>query len=231
MKGIILAGGLGTRLKPLTYLFNKHLLPVYNKPMIFYPIETLKKLGVKEILIISSEKDLEKFITLFNNSPSMGVTFSYQSQLESGGVAQALALGESFIKEDKQFAVILGDNIFESSVKAPPQCGIVFKKVTDPFGLGVYHKGKIIEKPKEFISNLAQTGLYFYTPEIFDYLKIQQPSPRGELEITDLNNWCLANLNTELIEYKGFWTDAGTFDSILNAANWLKNKHEEQLIK
>lgn len=227
MKGIILAGGTGSRLKPLTYLLNKHLLPVYDKPMIFYPIETLRELGVKEILIVSSVDDLKIFMELFGDGSSMGVDFSYKAQIESGGVAQALALGETFIGEDKQFIVILGDNIFEQGahgVKIPKKCGIVFKKVKDPFGLGVYHKGKIVEKPREIISDLAQTGLYFYTPEIFKYLNTQKPSPRGELEITDLNNWCLENLDTEIIEYKGFWADAGTFDSILNVANWLKKK-------
>jgi glucose-1-phosphate thymidylyltransferase len=227
MKGIILAAGMGTRLRPLTYLLNKHLLPVYDKPMIFYPIETLKELGVTEILIVTPPKDLHLFANFLGDGSSLGLSLSYKVQPESGGVAQALALGEQFIGEEKQFAVILGDNIFECGVTIPEKCGIVVTKVLNPLGLGVYHNGKIVEKPKTFLSDLAQTGLYFYTPEIFKHLKVQKPSPRGELEITDLNNWCLEHLDTQIIEYTGFWADVGTFDSLLHAANWLQSKRQD----
>lgn len=223
-KGIILAGGLGTRLRPMTYLLNKHLLPVYDKPMVYYPIETLKAMGIKEILIISGSSHLGKFTEILGEGNEFGVDFTFKVQNEAGGIAQALGRAESFVRGEEQFAVILGDNIFEHPVKPPKKCGIVFKEVEDPKGLGVLHEGKVVEKPKEIISKLAQTGLYFYTPEVFTFIKNQKPSARGELEITDLNNWCLENLETEIIEYKGYWADAGTFNNLLSASMWIKNK-------
>lgn len=222
-KGIILAGGLGTRLRPMTYLLNKHLLPVYNKPMIYYPIQTLKEMGITEILIISGGVHLGRFLELLGDGKDLGVELTYKVQTEAGGIAQALGLAEKFI-DGEQFCVILADNVFETGVKIPKKCGVVFKEVADPIGLGVYFEGKIIEKPKEFISNLAQTGLFFYTPEVFEFIRDQKPSARGEMEITDLNNWCLDNLETEIIKYKGYWADAGTFDSLLSASNWVKNR-------
>ena len=222
MRGIILAGGLGTRLRPMTYLLNKHLLPVYNKPMIYYPIETLKEMGVKEILIISGGVHLGRFLELLGDGSDLGVELTYRVQMDAGGIAQALGLAEKFVGKE-QFCVILADNIFEHGVEVPKKCGIVFKEVADPTGLGVLFEGKIIEKPKEFISNLAQTGLYFYTSEVFDFIRDQKPSARGEMEITDLNNWCLENLETQIIRYKGYWADAGTFDSLLATSNWAKS--------
>lgn len=224
MKGIILAGGMGTRLRPMTHLLNKHLFPIYNKPMVYYPIETFKEMGITDILIISGRNHIGRFLELLGEGNEMGVDFTFKVQNEAGGIAQALARAENFVKGEEQFAVILADNIFESAVKPPKKCGIVFKEVADPTGLGVYYNGKVVEKPKEIISNLAQTGLYFYTPEIFDFIKEQKPSARGEMEITDLNNWCIENLETEIITYKGFWADAGTFDTLLATANWVKNK-------
>lgn len=222
MKGIILCGGTGTRLRPLTLVVNKHLLPVYDKPMITYPVETLKSMGVKDILIISGGEHIGHFLEFLGDGSLFGVNFTYKVQKEAGGIAQALALAEDFASE--QFAVILGDNIFEYSVPVPKKCGIVLKEVENPNRFGVYCDGKIIEKPAKPLSNLAVTGLYFYTPEIFDFIKQLQPSARGELEITDVNNWCLQNLDTEKIEYDGFWSDAGTFESLLHSSNWAKSR-------
>jgi glucose-1-phosphate thymidylyltransferase len=222
MKGIILAGGLGTRLKPTTEVVNKHLLPVYDKPMILYPIETLKKMRVKDILIVSGGEHIGRFLEFLGDGSRFGVNFTYKVQKESGGIAQALSLAEDFV--DGQFVVILGDNIFESAVKPPKKCGIVVKKTENPERFGVYHNHHIIEKPKKPLSDMAVTGLYFYTPEIFDFIKKLKPSARGEMEITDVNNWCLKNLEASVIVYDGFWSDAGTFDSLLLSSNWVKNK-------
>lgn len=221
-KGVILAGGKGTRLYPLTEVVNKHLLPVYNKPMILYPIETLKNLGIKDILIITGGEHVGTFLEFLGDGSKLGVNFTYKVQKESGGIAQALSLAEDFV--DEQFAVILGDNIFKDSIKPTNDgCGLVLTSVKDPNRFGVFSEGKIIEKPRESLSSLAVTGLYFYTPEIFKYIKTQKPSARGELEVTDLNNWCLENLPTEIINYNGFWSDAGTFDSLLLSSNFIKN--------
>ena len=225
MKGVILCGGTGTRLRPLTLVGNKHLLPIYDKPMILYPVETLKCMGVKDILIISGGEHIGRFLEFLGDGSEYGVNFTYKVQKEAGGIAQALTLAEDFVGE--QFVVILGDNIFESSVVPPKNCGIVLKEIKDPSRFGVYYDDKIIEKPKNPLSNLAVTGLYFYTPEIFSFIKQLQPSARGELEITDVNNWCLQNLETEKIEYKGFWSDAGTFDSLLLTSNWVKDQKKE----
>lgn len=224
MKGVILAGGVGTRLRPLTYVSNKHLLPVYDKPMILYPLDTLRGLGITEILIISGGEHIGRFLEFMGSGTQFGVNFMYMVQKEAGGITQALALAEPFVGKE-QFAVILCDNIFEDSkIQIPPKCGIVFKEILNPEGLGVFSfkEGKIIEKPKEHVSNLAQTGLYFYTHEIFDFIRTQKPSARGEMEITDLNNWCLEYLETEIIRYEGKWLDAGTFDNLLEASNWAQ---------
>lgn len=223
MKGVILAGGLGTRLRPMTYLLNKHLLPIYNKPMVYYPIETLKEMGIIDILMISGGNHLGRFLELLSDGKELGVELTYKVQREAGGIAQALSLAEKFVGGE-QFCVILADNIFEYGVEIPKKCGIVFKEVADPTGLGVYYEGKVVEKPKELISNLAQTGLYFYTPEVFDFIRNQKPSARGEMEITDLNNWCLENLETEIINFKGYWADAGTFDSLLATSKWAQTR-------
>jgi glucose-1-phosphate thymidylyltransferase len=142
-------------------------------------------------------------------------------QKEAGGIAQALLLAEGFV--DGQFAVILGDNIFGEPIKPPPSglCGLVLKKVTDPKRFGVYHNHNIEEKPTNPKSNTVVTGLYFYTPEVFNFIKTLKPSARGELEITDVNNWCLVNLETVITDYNGFWSDAGTFESLLATANFV----------
>lgn len=221
LKGVILAGGNGARLRPLTYVANKHLLPVYDKPMIYYPLSTLKELGCEDILIITGGEHIGKFIELLGDGSAFGVKLTYRIQREAGGIAQALSLAEDFVNE--QFAVMLGDNIFEFAVEAPKKCGLVLKEVPDPERFGVYFDGEIKEKPKNPKSNKVVTGLYFYTKEIFDFIKKLKPSKRGELEITDVNNWVLNNLECNTTEYKGFWSDAGTFDSLLLSNNWAKN--------
>lgn len=222
MRGVILAGGNGTRLRPLTEVTNKHLLPMYDKPMILYPLETLKQMGVTDILIVSGGEHIGSFAEFLGDGKNFGVNLTYKVQAEAGGIAQALSLAEDFVQGN--FAVILGDNIFEHPVTPPTTgCGIVLKEVEDPSRFGVYFRGHIEEKPRVPQSDLAVTGLYFYTPKIFDFIRTLQPSARGELEITDVNNWCLENLPTEIIEYEGFWSDAGTFDSLFNSAQWVKN--------
>lgn len=223
-KGVILAGGNGTRLRPLTYVVNKHLLPIYDKPMILYPIETLKGMGITEILLVTGGEHLGSFADFLGDGSNYGVTLTYKVQHVAGGIADALKLAEDFVGE--QFAVILGDNIFESPVMPPPKdtCGLVIKEVEDPQRFGVFSGRHIEEKPEVPKSNYAVTGLYFYTSAVFDFIRTLKPSARGELEITAVNNWCLENLSTAIVSYKGFWSDAGTFDSILASSNWAKKK-------
>jgi glucose-1-phosphate thymidylyltransferase len=221
MKGVILAGGKGTRLRPLTHIMNKHLLPVYDKPMILYPLNTLKRMGIEDILIVSGGNHIGGFCELLGDGSEYGVNITYKVQKEAGGIAQALSLAREFV--DGQFAVILGDNIYEYPVLTPKKCGIVIKEVDVPNRFGVYNEGKIEEKPEHPKSNKAVTGLYFYTPEVFRYIDGLKPSARGELEITDVNNWCLQNLDTSVIEYKGFWSDAGTHESLFTSSEWARN--------
>lgn len=225
MKGVILAGGNGTRLRPLTYLTNKHLLPVYDRPMIEYPIQTLKEMGITEILLVSGGEHIGKFSEYLGDGSKFGVKLTYKVQTDAGGIAQALSLAEGFATE--QFAVILGDNIYEEAPEPPKEgCGIVIKWVADATRFGVYHEGAIEEKPKNPKSSLAVTGLYFYTPEIFNYIRTLNPSARGELEITDVNNWCLQNLQTYVMTCEGFWSDAGTFESLYKSASWAKERKQ-----
>ncbi len=225
MRGVILAGGMGTRLRPLTFVANKHLLPIYDKPMIMYPIETLKQMGITEILIVSGGENIGKFAEYLKDGSDFGVKINFVVQAKATGIAGALSLAEGFMVPGEKFAVILGDNIFEHAPFPPigNTCGIVVKKVEDPHAFGVLHEGKIIEKPKEFISDQAVLGLYFYTTNIFEYIRGLKPSERGELEITDVNNYCLTFLPTDIIKYEGVWYDAGSFDSLLEVGNWAKN--------
>ena len=220
MRGILLAGGNGTRLKPLTNYTNKHLLGVYNKPMILYPLQTLLDMGVRDILLVTGGEYMGQFIDLLGSGSKHHCKITYRVQDEAGGIAQALLMGKDFVH--KQFVVILGDNLFEYAPVRPEACAIVVKEVADPSRFGIYYPETrvIIEKPKEPTSSKAVLGLYFYTPEVFDFIKNLQPSARGEMEITDVNNWCLQNLPTSVIDYKGFWSDMGTFNSLLNSAQW-----------
>jgi len=229
MKGVILAGGLGTRLRPITNVTNKHLLPVYNKPMIYYPLETLMKAGIKDILIVSGPEHAGHFLHLLGSGKEFGVSLSYELQDEPGGIAQALGLAEDF-SDTEPVAAILGDNIFEDDLSdvikkfmSSPSGGHIFlKEVTDPQRFGVAQvEGdkivKIIEKPKKPTSNLAVTGLYLYDSEVFSVIKTLKPSGRGELEITDVNNAYVGQGKMTFTVVKGSWTDAGTFESLLRA--------------
>ncbi|HAO81516.1 MAG: Glucose-1-phosphate thymidylyltransferase [Parcubacteria group bacterium GW2011_GWD2_43_10] len=237
MKGIILAGGLGTRLRPLTKVTNKHLLPIYNKPMIYYPLETLVRAGLKEILIVSGPEHAGHFLHLLGSGKEWSVRLSYEIQDEPGGIAQALGLAEDYA-DNGPVAAILGDNIYEDdlavsirSFAAKPQGAYVFlKEVTDPKRFGVAEIDndkiiKIIEKPASPPSNLAVTGCYLYDAEVFNIIKKLKPSGRGELEITDVNNSYVAAGTINFTKLTGYWTDAGTFESLLRANQLVAQKN------
>lgn len=230
MKGIILAGGLGSRLFPLTKVTNKHLLPVYNKPMIFYPIETLVNAGIKDILIVTGGNAAGDFLKLLGNGKAFGLKhINYTYQEGEGGIADALGLASHFAHGQK-VTVILGDNIIEDDITpfvknfANQKNGarIFLKEVNDPERFGVAEfKGKtickIIEKPKSPKSRMAVAGIYMYDSYVFDIIKTLKPSRRGELEITDVNNAYIKRGNLEYDVLKGYWTDAGTFESLYRA--------------
>jgi glucose-1-phosphate thymidylyltransferase len=237
MKGVILAGGTGSRLYPLTKVTNKHLLPVYDKPMIYYPMETLINAGIKDIMIVSGRGHAGHFLELLGSGVEHGVHFTYEIQEKAGGIAQALSLAEDFVDGDS-VTVILGDNIFQDNVKEDVSnfnggAKIFLKEVPDAHRFGVAElKGKkvigIEEKPKEPKSNFAVTGLYIYDSEVFDAIKTLKPSGRGELEITDVNNYYV---NKGVMEYKaleGFWSDAGTFESLLRAGLLVQQFRERK---
>ncbi len=229
MKGIILAGGTGSRLRPLTRVTNKHLLPVGRYPMIFYPIYRLKQAGITEILIVTGREHMGDIMELLGSGKGYGVNFTYKVQDQAGGIAEALGLAENFVNGDRS-VVILGDNIFEDNIKPYVEsfkkqkegAKILIKEVSDPnrFGVPELKNGKIIsieEKPKHPKSNYAVTGIYMYDPEVFDIVKTLKPSGRGELEITDVNNAYIkkGKLTYDILE--GWWTDAGTHESLLKA--------------
>jgi glucose-1-phosphate thymidylyltransferase len=234
MKGIILAGGKGTRLAPLTQVTSKQLLPVYDKPMVYYPIETLLRAGIKDILIIVAPDNAGDFLKLLGSGSSFGAKFTYEIQDRPEGIAQAFLLGETFIGSD-DVALILGDNLFdytfENEVRAFKGGAHIFaKEVKDPERFGVVAFGKdkipekIVEKPKEFISNLAITGFYIFDNKVIKSAKSCQPSARGELEIVDVINQYLSAKELEVSVIDGEWLDAGTFDSLLDAAVWARSK-------
>ncbi len=230
MKGVILAGGLGTRLHPLTRVTNKHLLPVYDKPMIYYPIQTLVNAGIKDILIVTGGNNAGDFLRLLGNGKEFGLEeIHYTYQEGEGGIAQALGLAEHFADGEK-ICVILGDNLIEKNiVKAakdfeaqPEGAKIILKEVPDPQRFGVAVRDgdrvvKILEKPENPPSNLAVIGIYFYDGKVFDIVKGLKPSARGELEITDVNNAYIARgaMTWEILD--GWWTDAGTISSLYRA--------------
>lgn len=226
MKGVILAGGLGTRLRPLTLVTNKHLLPVYNRPMIMYPLETLKRAGITDIMIVTGREYAGHFMNFLGSGHDHEVKFSFAIQnTNNGGIADALRHAEDFSKGDS-IAVILGDNIFEHDFAKDVAtftegARVFFKPMKDPtrFGVPVFDKSKkkiikIEEKPKKPKSDLAQTGFYIYDNEIFDIIRTLAPSGRGELEITDANNVYLDRGKLTHSIIKGLWSDAGTFDSL-----------------
>ncbi|MCB0323422.1 MAG: NTP transferase domain-containing protein [Bdellovibrionales bacterium] len=232
MKGVILAGGLGTRLAPCTLVTNKHLLPVYDRPMIYYPIQTLIHAGITDILIVTGGHSAGDFLKLLGNGNAFGLKhLNYTYQEGEGGIADALSLAEYFVGDDRM-CVILGDNLIEGNIRAAADAyraqergaKILLKEVPDAQRFGVVElvDGKvkrIIEKPKDPPSNLAVTGIYFYDAEVFQLISKLAPSDRGELEITDVNNMYLerGELTHDILH--GWWTDAGTFNSLRRATN------------
>lgn len=226
MKGIILAGGNGTRLRPLTFVSNKHLLPVYDKPMIFYPLQTLIDMGCDEIMIVSGGEHIGSFTELLKDGGEFGVSITYRVQPTAGGVAQALGSASGFVElngKQQVVPVILGDNYFSKPIPVPSEQAIVIKKVESPNRFGVFHERNIEEKPEQPKSDLAVTGIYFYKPRTLGYCHRLTPSARGEIEITDVNNHVLKDKETKVIEYDGEWSDMGTFDSLLNVAMSVRN--------
>jgi len=232
MKGVILAGGLGTRMRPLTKITNKHLLPVYDKPMIYYPLNTLVEAGIHKILIVTGGNNAGDFLRLLGNGKEFGLKhINYTYQEGEGGIAEALSLAEHFADKDP-ICVILGDNIIQGSIgpfvddyqRQRSGGKIILKEVPDPerFGVPVFQDGKIIridEKPKNPQSSYAVIGIYMYDNYVFDIIKGLKPSERGELEITDVNNAYIRKGTMTYNVLSGWWTDAGTFDSLVRATN------------
>lgn len=249
MKGIILAGGSGTRLYPLTMITSKQLLPVYDKPMIYYPLSTLMLAGIRDILIISTPQDLPNFEKLLGDGSQYGINLSYKEQPSPDGLAQAFIIGEDFIGDDC-CAMVLGDNIFYGNGFRPmlqAACENAEKGVASIFGYYVHDPerfgivefdddGKVIsleEKPKNPTSNYCITGLYFYDKRVVEYAKRVKPSARGEFEITDLNRMYLEDetLNVQLFGRGYAWLDTGTMDSLVEAANFVQMIEKRQGIK
>ncbi len=237
MKGIILAGGNGTRLLPCTLVTNKHLLPVYNKPMIYYPVETLAAAGITEIAVVTGGNNPGDFLKLLKNGKQFGlkeITFLYQEG--SGGIAEALGLAKDFAG-DGQIAVMLGDNIFDENISAHVEnfrqqgrgAKLFFKEVADPhrFGIGEFVDNKLVhiqEKPATPKSSYACTGLYLYDHQVFDVIKTLKPSGRGELEITDVNNFYITQGTASHEHLTGFWSDAGTFATLFESTEFMREK-------
>jgi glucose-1-phosphate thymidylyltransferase len=244
MKGIVLAGGLGTRLAPLTNIANKHLLPVYNQPMIFFPIQTLVEAGIKDILVVTGGNSAGDFLKLLRNGAQFGLSrIHYAYQEGEGGIAAALALAKDFADKEP-VCVVLGDNILERSIAAfikkfrhqGSGAKILLSEVSDPqrFGVPVIEDGRVVrieEKPSNPKSAYAVIGVYMYDNRVFDIIKTLKPSGRGELEITDVNNAYIeaGDLTWDVIN--GWWTDAGTFDSLLKASNLVAEMCEGRAIK
>lgn len=230
MKGIILAGGLGSRLRPLTKVTNKHLLPIYDRPMIYYPLQTLCNAGIDEIMIVTGGNSAGDFLRLLGNGREFGLPhIAYTYQEGEGGIADALKLCEHFAGGDK-VVVVLGDNIIQEDITPyvrkfdaqPSGCRLLLKQVEDPerFGVAHFDGDKIVgiaEKPKAPKSNFAVTGIYMYDNRVFDYARDLRPSARGELEITDVNNAYINAGDCYYDELKGWWTDAGQFESLYHA--------------
>ena len=240
MKGVVLAGGLGKRLSPLTIVTNKHLLPVYDKPMIYYPIRTLVKAGIRDIMIVTGGNSAGDFLKLLGNGSDFGLKDLYYTyQRGEGGIAEALGLAEHFAEGEK-IVVILGDNIIEDDLtpyvnrfrRQEKGARIFLKKVNSPqrFGVPVFKKGGIVaieEKPKKPKSPYAVTGVYMYDRRVFDMIKTLKPSSRGELEISDVNNRYIQSRTLEYDILKGFWSDAGTFESLQKAGTLIARKAQK----
>ncbi|UYV11325.1 MAG: sugar phosphate nucleotidyltransferase [Phycisphaera sp.] len=239
MKGVILAGGLGTRLRPLTLVTNKHLLPVFDRPMIYYPIECLMNAGISEILIVTGGEHAGDFLKLLKNGQDLGVKrLAYAYQEGEGGIADALRLAKDFADGEK-ICVVLGDNIIEGNLKKAAGefftqksgAKLLLKTVDDPERFGVVRFdgdgpdakiAEIIEKPQDPPSNSAVTGIYFYDSDVFDMCEGLEPSARGELEITDVNNYYLKRGDLTYDTLEGWWTDAGTFESLHRASTMVR---------
>ena len=239
LRGIILAGGTGSRLMPLTKVTNKHLLPIGQKPMIYYPIEKLTSIGIREILIVTGIEHMGDVVSLLGSGKQFGCHFTYKVQDEAGGIAQALGLAENFAQQ-QPVVVILGDNVFEDNLKnyadrfisQKTGARVLLKQVPTPqrFGVALLSDDKIIgieEKPKKPKSDYAIIGIYFYDASVFDVIRELKPSGRGELEITDVNNAYIAKNQLAYDILEGWWTDAGTFES-LDRANELVVKKPPQ---
>lgn len=226
MKGIILAGGTGSRLYPLTKVTNKHLLPVYDKPMIYYPLQTLARAGITEIMVVSGRGHAGHFLELLGSGMEFGVSLTYEIQEQAGGIAEALGLAARW-SGNENVAVILGDNIFQEDIRKDAEtfksgAKIFIKEVPDArrFGVAELHENKVIsieEKPSRPKSSYAVTGLYFYDPGVFSIIRQLKPSARGELEITDVNNAYIRQGCMHYAILNGYWSDAGTFESLLRA--------------
>lgn len=235
MRGVILAGGLGTRLKPLTTVTNKHLLPVYDRPMIYYPIQCLVNAGVRDILLVTGGSSAGDFLRLLGNGKAFGLDhLNYTYQEGEGGIADALRLARYFAGGER-IVVVLGDNVIEGNIRAsvaafrrqPRGARILVKEVPDPqrFGVPVFEGERIVaveEKPRAPKSRYAVTGIYMYDPEVFSIIETLEPSARGELEITDVNNAYIRRGTLDWDVLDGWWTDAGTFDSLLRANMLVK---------
>ncbi len=231
MKGVILAGGLGTRMRPLTHVTNKHLLPVYDRPMIFFPLQTLVEAGIRDILIVTGGSNAGDFLRLIGNGAAFGLKHvNYTYQKGEGGIAEALGLAEHFAGGDR-IVVILGDNIVQRSIRPfveaysrqPEGAKILLKEVPDPerFGVATVRRGKVVEimeKPRRPKSPYIVTGIYLYDESVFNIIRTLKPSRRGELEITDVNNAYIRRNQMTYDVLRGFWSDCGTFDSLLRAS-------------
>jgi len=232
LKGVVLAGGLGTRLRPLTSITNKHLLPVYNQPMIYYPIQTLVNAGITDIMVVTGGNSAGDFLRLLGNGKAFGLKqMNYAYQEGEGGIAEALSLVEHFAGDD-QVCVVLGDNIIQGNIRSAvsayrEQGGgakIILKKVPDPqrFGVPRLDGSRVVsieEKPAKPQSDYAVIGIYMYDNDVYDIIRTLRPSGRGELEITDVNNAYIERDAMTWEELEGWWTDAGTFESLLRASN------------
>ncbi|HEY4731291.1 MAG TPA: sugar phosphate nucleotidyltransferase [Myxococcales bacterium] len=236
MKGIVLAGGTGSRLFPLTKVTNKHLLPVGREPMIFHPVRKLTAAGIEEILIVTGVEHMGDVVTLLGSGKDFGCRFTYKVQDEAGGIAQALGLAEDFAGKEL-LCVILGDNIFQDPIgpylsafrEQARGARLLLKKVDDPQRYGVAEvEGsrvvRIVEKPKRPKSDLAVVGIYFYDSQVFDLIRTLKPSARGELEITDVNNHYLREGSLHCDRLQGWWTDAGTFESLASANELVRSE-------
>lgn len=229
MKGVILAGGTGSRLFPLTKVTNKHLLPVGNMPMIFHPIKKMIEVGIREILIVTGLDHMGDVVSLLGSGKDFGCEFTYKVQDQAGGIAQALGLAQHFCGQDR-LMVILGDNIFQDSLQSfvtsfqaqTSGARLILKEVPDPqrYGVAVLEGDQVVaieEKPAAPKSSLAVTGIYLYDAQVFEFISHCEPSKRGELEITDVNNFYIQKGNCYFDTFQGWWTDAGTFSSLKKA--------------